>query len=115
MESQWSFQMFGTTHPVTLCHIPDSELLNYKVLKLSNLQHRVKGLLAAVTLRLLHFYGLCWGLHLDTIEMQMEAGNFLESFRGLHKLRITLKLRMTGDLYRKTQCYNITEHIGGPE
>jgi hypothetical protein len=32
----------------------------------------------------------------------MEAGNFLESFRGLNKLRITLKLRMTGDLHGKT-------------
>jgi hypothetical protein len=41
--------------------------------------------------------------------MQMEAGNFLESFRGLDKLSITLKLRMTGDLHRKTQYYNITE------
>ena len=102
MGSLCSFEMFGTTHAVTLCHIPDSELLSYKVLTLSNLQHRVKGLLAAVTLRLLHFYGLCWGLNLDTVEMKMEAGNFLESFRGLDKLSITLKLRMTRDLHGKT-------------
>jgi len=102
MGSLRSFQMFGTAHPLTLCHIPDSELLKYKVLKLSNLQHRVKRLLAAVALRLLHFYSLCWRLNLDTIEMQMEAGNFLESFRGLDKLSITLKLRMTGDLHGKT-------------
>ena len=99
---QRSFQMFGTTQPVTLCPIPDSELLNYKALKLSNLQHRVKGLLAAVALRLLHFYCLCRGLNLHTIEMKMEAGNFLESFRSLDKLSITLKLRMTGDLHGKT-------------
>lgn len=94
--------------------MPDSELLNYKVLKLRNLQNRVKGFLATVALRLLHFYSLCWGLHLDTIEMKMEAGNFLESFRGLHKLSITLKLRMTGDLHGKTECYNITEHVSEP-
>lgn len=76
----------------------------------------MEGFLGAVALALLHLDGLSGRLHLDPVEVQVEAGHFTQPVRRLHELRITLQLRVARDLQQQynsgpSTSLNLTKNV----
>lgn len=58
----------------------------------------MEGLLAAIALALLDTDRLRRTVVLDTVKVQVEAGDLLEALAGLDELRIPQQLNVAGDL-----------------
>lgn len=65
----------------------------------------MEGLLAAVALALLHADRLRGAIVLHAVEVQVEAGNFLDAVGGLHELGVAQQLHVASDLSKVNPAY----------
>lgn len=80
-----------------------------------HLQNRMECFLGAVALALLHLDGLARRLHLDPVEVQVEAGDLAESVRSLHELSVSLQLSVAGNLRPDNKVSNRQSRISQRE
>lgn len=80
-----------------------------------HLQNRMECFLGAVALALLHLDGLARRLHLDPVEVQVEAGDLAESVGSLHELSVSLQLSVAGNLRPDNKVSNRQSRISQRE
>lgn len=71
--------------------------------------------LGAVALALLHLDGLARRLHLDPVEVQVEAGDLAQSVGSLHELSVSLQLSVAGNLRPDNKVSNRQSRISQRE
>lgn len=80
-----------------------------------HLQNRMERFLGAVALALLHLDGLARRLHLDPVEVQVEAGDLAQSVGSLHELSVSLQLSVAGNLRPDNKVSNRQNRISQRE